>query len=117
MRIAHIAFDAADTLEVARFWAEVMGWGVSPDSTATLAVVGGPQRPRDTPAMLFNRVPEGKVAKNRMHIDLETDELEAETQRLLGLGATFIHAKFEYDTRWSTFADPEGNEFCVVQKA
>lgn len=66
--------------------------------------------------MLFNRVPEGKSAKNRVHIDLETDDLNAESVRLLEMGATVVHEKFEYDTHWTTFADPEGNEFCVVQK-
>jgi predicted enzyme related to lactoylglutathione lyase len=117
MRISHIAFDCSDATELARFWAAVMGWDVSPDSTADLAAAGGPNRAPDAPPMLFNRVPEEKIAKNRVHIDLETDDLPAETRRLLGLGARFIHEKLEYETRWTTFADPEGNEFCVVQKA
>jgi predicted enzyme related to lactoylglutathione lyase len=117
MRISHIAFDCSDATALARFWAAVMGWDVSPESTAELAVVGGPSRPPEAPPMLFNRVPEEKTAKNRVHIDLETDDLAAGTERLLGLGASFIHDKFEYDTRWTTFADPEGNEFCLVHRA
>jgi predicted enzyme related to lactoylglutathione lyase len=117
MRIAHIAFDSSDALSLATFWAEVMGWGVSPESTSAFAVVGGPNRPAGTPPILINQVPEEKVAKNRMHIDLEADDLASETERLLALGARHIHDKFEYEARWTTFVDPEGNEFCVVQKS
>lgn len=114
MRIAFVTFDCADTLAQATFWAKVMGWGVSPDSDHKLASVGGPNRRPDSPPMLFLRVPEHKVAKNRVHIDLEAPDLDTEAERLLDLGAVFVHEMNEYGSRWMTFTDPEGNEFCVV---
>jgi predicted enzyme related to lactoylglutathione lyase len=62
---------------------------------------------------MFIRVPERKTAKNRMHIDLGTPDLEAETERVLGLGAELVGRYDEYGTTWATFRDPEGNEFCI----
>jgi predicted enzyme related to lactoylglutathione lyase len=60
-------------------------------------------------------VPEDKVAKNRMHLDIDTDDIEAEAARLEGLGATRVAAQplHEHGTSWILMADPEGNEFCV----
>ena len=110
----HVTVDAHDAGALAAFWAEVLGWGVAPDASAEVAVIGGPARPRDTPGWLFLRVPEGKTAKNRMHVDLQADDLDAATERLVALGATVLHEKREWGTHWRSFADPEGNEFCVV---
>jgi Glyoxalase-like domain len=56
---------------------------------------------------------EGKTAKNRFHLDLDTETLDGLRPRLEGLGATFVHEKDEYGIHWLTFQDPEGNEFCV----
>ena len=53
--------------------------------------------------------------KNRVHVDLGTADLDAELQRLAGLGATHLADLDEGGTRWTTLADPEGNEFDVVQ--
>ncbi len=111
----HVTVDARDAAELAGFWAEVLGWGVGPDASAEVAVVGGPARPRDTPGWLFLQVPEGKTAKNRMHVDLQADDLDAETERLVGLGATVLHEKDQWGAHWRSFTDPEGNEFCVVE--
>lgn len=109
-----MTFDCADPLALAGFWAAVMGWGVSPDSNEELAAIGGPTRRPDSPPMLFLRVPEPKTAKNRVHMDLEAADLTAEAERLIELGAAFVHEKHEFDSHWMTFTDPEGNEFCVV---
>jgi Glyoxalase-like domain len=60
------------------------------------------------------KVPEPKSVKNRLHLDLWTDEFEAESKRLTDLGATSV-ADFEMPAiRWTTFADPEGNEFDLI---
>lgn len=64
--------------------------------------------------MMFIAVPEGKTVKNRMHLDLQADDRAAEVARLVELGATVVHDKDEWDTRWTTLTDPEGNEFCVA---
>ena len=65
--------------------------------------------------MMFIAVPEAKSVKNRVHLDLDADDREAEVRRLIELGATHIHDKDEWGISWTTLADPEGNEFCVGQ--
>ena len=65
--------------------------------------------------LLFQRVPEPKTVKNRMHLDIETPDVSAEAARLEGLGARRVQAEemHEHGTTWIVMADPEGNEFCV----
>ncbi|MGW0554925.1 VOC family protein [Streptomyces sp. NPDC002926] len=65
--------------------------------------------------LLFQRVPEGKTTKNRLHLDLHVgpERREAEVARLEGLGARVLYHADEPVGVWSTMADPEGNEFCV----
>jgi predicted enzyme related to lactoylglutathione lyase len=62
---------------------------------------------------MFIKVPEPKSAKNRVHLDLGTADLDAEVQRVLALGAALVGHRDEYGITWSTFTDPEGNEFCI----
>ncbi|MEV6653410.1 VOC family protein [Streptomyces sp. NPDC051219] len=65
--------------------------------------------------LLFQRVPEGKTTKNRLHLDLHVGEerRDAEVARLTELGATVLYKAEEPMGEWTTMADPEGNEFCV----
>ena len=59
-------------------------------------------------------VPEGKTVKNRLHIDLNPENQEAEVERLIGLGARRIDIS-QGEVTWVVMADPEGNEFCVLR--
>jgi hypothetical protein len=103
-----VSFDAADALALATFWAAVFGSDVDEESTTEKAFVeaagwGGPN-------VWFNRVPEGKTAKNRIHLDLRAPGLVSdEVARLAALGATVLE---QHDSS-AVMADPEGNEFCV----
>lgn len=65
--------------------------------------------------LLFQRVPEAKTVKNRLHMDLhpEPGTRDTEVSRLEGLGATVLRQVAEQGTAWTVMADPEGNEFCV----
>ena len=64
--------------------------------------------------LLFFKVPEPKTVKNRMHLDIHADDIEAEAERLVGLGATRVEGPIaEWGERWIVLADPEGNELCV----
>ena len=65
-------------------------------------------------ALLFLSVPEGKTAKNRMHLDLGCDDRRAEVARLVALGATHLGDHDEFGISWSVLTDPEGNEFCIA---
>ena len=113
--IGGVTFDCEDAATLAAFWAAALDWGVAPGATEEIAMVGGPNRPAGAPSLLFLRVPEAKQAKNRNHLDLHTEDLDAEVSRLVGLGASVAHEKFEWGVHWKTLADPEGNEFCVVE--
>ena len=71
-------------------------------------------RVKDDMAFLFLAVPEPKTAKNRLHLDLETDDRAAEVARLVELGATHVADHDEWGISWSVLTDPEGNEFCIA---
>ena len=62
----------------------------------------------------FHKVPEPKTVKNRLHLDLITDQFDLESKRLTDLGAAPIRDIEKPAARWTTFADPEGNEFDLV---
>ncbi|WLW52959.1 VOC family protein [Streptomyces sp. YU58] len=65
--------------------------------------------------LLFQRVPEAKIVKNRLHLDLHSGEgrMESEVARLTELGASALREVKEPSGHWVVMADPEGNEFCV----
>ena len=107
-----VTFDCADAAAVARFWADVLGRQVAANPTPERAVL----LPGDTnaPRIAFNKVPEPKTVKNRTHLDVVSDAFDAETERLLSLGARKL-GDFQTDrARWTTFADVEGNEFDLI---
>jgi Glyoxalase-like domain len=66
------------------------------------------------PSIVFNKVPEPKTVKNRLHLDLVSGTFDAETGRLLGLGARRLRDLQRDKSRWPTFADIEGNEFDLI---
>ena len=124
-----LTMDAADPAALARFWAAALGdrqlGGPEPgeDGTGEWATLDDPSG--RSPDLFFQRVPEGKVAKNRLHRDLQvggdgpleerTARIDAERDRLTALGASDrrgVHA--EGHSYWIRMNDPEGNEFCLV---
>ena len=111
MRLYNLTFDAADPPALAAFWGSVLGRPVMDGANQFFAAI---DRTDTAPALLFIRVPEAKTAKNRMHVDLDCDDLLAERQRLAELGAVFVHEQDQFGVHWMTFQDPEGNEFCVA---
>ncbi len=113
-----ITLDCADAKALAEFWSEVLGKPVDrgePGASKFFASIGRDDAAGPMPVMMFIAVPEGKTAKNRMHLDLSAPDRAAEVQRLVGLGASFVHEKDEWGVHWTTLSDPEGNEFCVAE--
>ena len=142
-REVQVTFDCADPAALAGFWCEVLGyrvepppagfdswdqaldaWGVPPEERNSRSAAVPPEGDSG-PRLFFQRVPEGKTVKNRVHLDVraapgaEGDErmtrLDAEATRLAGLGATRVR-RFEPDRMDAGFVlmqDPEGNEFCL----
>jgi Glyoxalase-like domain len=106
--LASITFDCADPLVVARFWGAVLDRAVPDDASDGYVQLAG------EPAWSFVAVPEPKATKNRVHVDLDVAVLPTEVDRLLELGTTRLGDFDEQGYRWTTLADPEGNEFDVV---
>ncbi len=115
LHVAAITFDSANALRLAEFWSEAVGRPVDQagEMAASDFFARIPGEGAD-PMMMFIQVPEGKTAKNRVHLDMHTDDRTAEVERLVGLGASVLHENHEYGMVWTTLADPEGNEFCVA---
>ncbi|MEA3217566.1 MAG: hypothetical protein QOJ19_3722 [Acidimicrobiia bacterium] len=107
------AFDARDAATIARFWADALGRQVADGASPDHAVVKAGDSASFGPRLAFHRVPEPKTVKNRFHLDLITTDYEAETARLVALGATILNT-IDNGARWTTLADPEGNEFDLI---
>jgi hypothetical protein len=136
-RAVQVVFDCHDPHAVNRFWAEIMQYEIEDhhdlveqlleagqlgeDETITIdgrRAFATAAACRDTdgsgPRLLFQRVPEKKQVKNRVHLDVRAgDEREAVVARCVELGATKLWDGREGPSTWVTLSDPEGNEFCV----
>ena len=113
-RLFAVTFDCVDAAELGGFWAQALGQELDPGAGKQFASIGLQDSGRTEPRWCFAQVPEGKSTKNRLHPDLMTADLEAEVERLIGLGAS---RKADVDMgsmRWTTLLDPEGNEFDVI---
>ena len=135
-----VTFDCADPERVARFWCEVLGyvvppppdgfasWGdfdrtLPPEQQGAAFVCSDPSGVG--PRLYFQRVPEGKVVKNRVHLDVRVGTglvgeerlaaLKAESARLVALGAVQVQVLLadEYNESCIPMQDIEGNEFCI----
>jgi predicted enzyme related to lactoylglutathione lyase len=118
LEIGAITMDCAHAARLAEFWSAALGRPLDPGEDGAgefFASIGRSDPTPGVPAMMFIQVPEGKTAKNRAHLDLTASDRAAEVERLVGLGATVVHDKDEWGVRWTTLADPEGNEFCVAE--
>ncbi|MGH3184034.1 MAG: VOC family protein, partial [Streptosporangiaceae bacterium] len=107
-----LVLDCTDPEALAVFWAEALGLARlgSVDNYVLLVSASG-----TLPKLLLQRVSEPKSAKNRMHLDIETPNVEVEVLRLEAVGARRLEeeARDEHGSHWVIMADPEGNEFCV----
>lgn len=116
LHIHDITFDCADARRLADFWSGLLGWNVFYDDDPEVVVA--PAFPVQGTGLLFIPVPEGKTAKNRVHLDLAPDNgtRDEAVERAVAAGASIIGDHREDDgTGWVTLADPEGNEFCIVR--
>ena len=114
VHIHNITFDCVDARALATFWSTLTGWNVFYDDDPE--VVLAPSFPHHGTGMLFIPVPEGKTAKNRLHLDLspETGTRDELVEAAVAAGATVIGDHRQADgTGWVTLTDPEGNEFCI----
>ena len=121
-----LVVDCLDVAAQSAWWAEALGWTPIYESADEVvlvpgyvddAVIASTPWERVPPGIVFVTVPDGKVVKNRMHIDLAphtSDDRDAEIARLVALGARRVDVGQADDASWTVLADPEGNEFCVL---
>jgi len=112
-RIDEVVFDCANPSVLAEFWAQVLGGQAARRDDAWWYV-----DPPGWTRVAFQRVPEGKTVKNRVHLDVEVDDIPAATAQAELLGATRVgdlHA--DAAGSFQVLLDVEGNEWCVVRPA
>lgn len=112
VRFREVVIDCADPRSLARFWAEATGYEVEYESEDWASIRGEGDREI---FIGFQQVPEGKIVKNRVHVDLAAADEEAEARRIESLGATRLWVSDDPDDPFVVLGDPEGNEFCVVR--
>jgi predicted enzyme related to lactoylglutathione lyase len=117
-RLVHMVIDAAEPARLARFWAAALGWEMAAEEPEVANVLPPDYSYPDPVAqpLVLLSVPEPKSAKNRVHLNLATEspaQQAAEVGRLLSLGAVLADVG-RGDVPWKVLADPEGNEFCVL---
>jgi predicted enzyme related to lactoylglutathione lyase len=118
LRIETVTIDAVDPEALAAFWCAVLDWDQRVDEDGDIWIEPDDDHPdagRVRP-LLIVRVPEGKAGKNRIHLDLVPDDHEREVERLEALGATRPHIGQSGNESWVVLADPEGNEFCILDE-
>src|SRR4029079_2963052 len=113
LRVTEVVIDCTDHAAVVGFWAAAMGYERREVNEQYVALVPPPPATLGRPPLLFQKVPEPKVAKNRVHLDLRGEVMADEVARLTGLGATVIAQRSLGSLTWTVMVDPAGNEFCV----
>ncbi|MBA2560265.1 MAG: VOC family protein [Propionibacteriales bacterium] len=141
-RAFQVTLDCSDPARVGDFWAEVLGYVVEPPPEGfaswpeALQAFGVPEEKWDSayaivdpegrhPRMFFQRVPEGKQAKNRVHLDVRVGDrtrppeenaaaINAEVERLEAFGARQVGWREDFGSRFVVMQDVEGNEFCLT---
>ena len=107
-----LVLDSTDPTELARFWSAALGY-TTVGGAGNYVMLVDPDGVQ--PKLLLQEVPEAKTVKNRMHLDIETADVDGEASRLESLGARRLEAgvRREHGSNWVIMADPENNEFCV----
>jgi hypothetical protein len=110
--VLSVTFDCDDPIRLAGFWREALRYELEeqdPDGTSIRDTVG------IGPVLYFQRVPEAKTVKNRVHLDVRAeDTMAGEIDRLVAIGATVVQEHRLAHALWTVMRDPEGNEFCVA---
>jgi hypothetical protein len=117
LRIGNVTVDSKDPSALASFWELALGWRRTYEEAGEVVLEPPAGSPEDGVAadLVFVRVDDDKVVKNRVHLDLRPDDQAAEVARLEGFGARRVDVGQGPEVSWVVLADPEGNEFCVLR--
>jgi predicted enzyme related to lactoylglutathione lyase len=111
VRFDKVVIDCADPRALARFWMGFTGYEQRADHEDWTSIRSADGHH----AIGFQKVPEGKVVKNRVHIDFAAPDEEATATEIEAMGATRRWVSENPDDPFVVLADPEGNEFCIVR--
>ncbi len=111
IRFGQIAIDCETADRLAEFYSALLDRPIGPNASEFYAYIPGSSDPYYFPALLFLKVPEPKSAKNRWHLDLYSTDRDGAVAKALELGASRVGDYDEWETRWTTMTDPEGNVF------
>jgi predicted enzyme related to lactoylglutathione lyase len=115
-RLTNVVIDSADQRALARWWGAALGWEISYEDDEETDIAPATGEPGIE--LAFGPVPEPKVVPNRLHLDLSSrslDDQAAIVDRLEAAGARRIDIGQDKYAPWVVLADPEGNEFCVLE--
>src|SRR5215212_486265 len=107
-----IVVDCSIADQLAQFWSALVERPVLAGANELFAVIPASEDGH-FPSLMFLAVPEPKQAKNRLHLDLTSTDLDGAVERAVSLGATKVGEYDEYGAIWTTLADPEGNLFDI----
>ena len=111
-----LVIDGADTFALAGFWSALMGTEI--DEVANDGHYIDLRATDRIPVLRFQRVPERKTLKNRLHLDIEVEDLSGSIARVRELGGSIVrNVRTEYGWDYAVLADPEGNEFCAIKRS
>jgi hypothetical protein len=116
LRIQCLCIDTGNPARIASFWESALGWRRTSEEEAEV-VLEPPEGSREdgvVPDLLFLKVPEDKIVKNRLHLDLRPGDQAAEVARLEALGAHRVDVG-QGEVSWVVMADPDVNEFDVLR--
>jgi predicted enzyme related to lactoylglutathione lyase len=113
LSLAMITVNTLDAESLAGWWAAQLGADILETNDGWYVSLGGDGMPV---RLSFQKVDDPTPGRNKLHLDLMTEDLDAETARLVGAGATEVAQQSIGDFRWVIMADPDGNEFCVAGK-
>jgi predicted enzyme related to lactoylglutathione lyase len=114
--ITRVVFDCKDPIKLADFWAAATGYkkaGWASPETNEMELIYHPDKVG--PGYLFHANPDEKKVKNRVHVEFDTKDMDADVGRLVELGARVVATHTNDGVNWTVMADPEGNEFCMVK--
>jgi predicted enzyme related to lactoylglutathione lyase len=111
VRYYQVVIDCADPRSLATWWREMLGWepSATDDDWSSIRAPGG------APRIGFQKVPEPKTVKNRVHLDLAATDEESTAREIEAMGATRRWVSEDPADPFVVLADPEGNEFCIVR--
>lgn len=104
--------DSRDPVRLSEFWSAAMSFEVVHRGATMIAIAPDAAA---HPGIAFVKTEGVKVAKNRIHLDLQPDDQSAEVERLIARAASRVDIG-QHDASWIVLADPEGNEFCVLAR-